>query len=167
MSRPNDWPTDSEASSYAAAARRGRLIGFVLLALFAAGAIAAVLIWWVSQPVEHPGGTPPLVAHRAKLPTCGSYNAQPGPPGTPPPTTPKQTSVNRCIMAAYQEGRPAEARVTNPPDDTQTVLVLYYRVLGDHRAQLIVEEIPKVGRIDARVVDCNGLTETQGQLSCP
>lgn len=167
MSRPNDWPTDSEVSSYATAARRGRLIGVVLLVLFAAGALAAVLVWWVSQPVKHPGGTPPLVADRVKLPSCGSYDAQPGPPGTPPPTTPQQVSVNRCIMTAYQKGRPAEAKVTAPPDDTQAVAVLYFRVLGPHRAQLIVEEVPRIGRIDARIVDCAGLTETQGQLSCP
>ena len=40
-SRAADWPTDSDESSYATAARRGRASGGVLLALLAAPWLAA------------------------------------------------------------------------------------------------------------------------------
>lgn len=168
MSRATDWPTDSDESSYAAAARRGQAIGGVLVALLVAGALSALLVWGVSRPAKHPGGTPALVAHRSRLPSCGAYKALPAVPGAPPraPTTPQQVSVDHCIIAAYQAGRQAEATVAEPPDDTGSVLVLYYRVLGPGDAQVVIEQIPKVGRIEAWVSSCRSITTVNGDLTC-
>jgi hypothetical protein len=163
-----DWPTDEEAHSQSGAARRGRAVAAVVLVLITTGAVSAVLLRERGS-VAHPGGTPAVVSERVRLTSCGSYKAQPVdyrslPPQSP--TTPIQESVDRCLLAAYEDGKPAEILVTTPVDDVGSHSILYYRVRGPGLAELIIEDIPSRGRIDARVVVCQSLTTGSDGLSC-
>ena len=163
MSRASNWPTEVDDAKYAVANRRGRIIGATLVSVFVAGVLSLVLIWHFSQQTR---AVPALVTHRSRLSSCGAYKAEDSLPGTSPTTTPQQGAVDGCILASIRAGRQAEATVTEPPDDTRTVAVLYFRVIAPGRAEVIIEEIPTRGPIEARVTPCRTIEVLNGSLTC-
>jgi hypothetical protein len=83
----------------------------------------------------------------------------------PPPPTTKVVAANTCLSTAFQSGHPAELTVTNGPDDIGHTGKTFYRVVRPHTLDVIWEDIPPSGPIQAaELSDCTTLTVAHGQI---
>ncbi len=123
--------------------------------------------WLYHRATGHPGGTPAMVAQRQKLPSCGHYRAWWGMVPAAPTYRPSPgvLAANACLRSAFEAGRPAELTVTGGPDDVGHTGKSFYRVVGRHTLEVIWEDIPPNGPIEAASLsDCTTLTDVNGQI---
>ena len=85
----------------------------------------------------------------------------------PPSYRPNATvlAANECLHSAFDHGRPAELTVTGGPDDIGHTAKTFYRVVGLRTLEVIWEDIPPSGPIQAaKLSDCSTLTDENGQI---
>lgn len=146
---------------------RLRLSLAILLAVLLVGGLVAGGRWFYDRYAPHHGPTPTMVSHRSKLPSCGHYYVPWSQIPTPISHRPSAAvlQANHCLSAAFYAGRPAELTVSGGPDDIQHTSKTFYRVVGLHRMEIIWEDIPKEGPIQAsKLSDCATLTDVNGQI---
>jgi hypothetical protein len=108
-----------------------------------------------------------MVSQRAHLPSCGHYRAWWGMAPASPSYQPSEKIIaaNGCLEAAFNDGRPAELAVISGPDDIGHTWKTFYRVVRRHVLEVISEDIPPSGRIQAaKLSDCTTLTDVGGQI---
>ena len=147
--------------------RRARRLAAVTIALATTAAGATAFARLYDRYHARPGGTPAMVAHRTRLPSCGHYRDRwsmiPPPADYRPP--PVEEAADRCLLAAFTDGRPAELTVSGGPDDIGHTARTFLRVVGLRTVDVIWEDIPPHGRIEAaELTGCTVLTYDHGRL---
>ena len=164
-------PTDAQPPRRRARHRRRRArwrrVAAITIALATAAAGATAFARLYDRYHARPGGTPAMVAHRTPLPSCGHYRdkwTMTAPPADYRPTR-AEAAADRCLLAAFTDGRPAELTVSGGPDDIGHTARTFFRVVGRRTVDVIWEDIPPHGRVEAaELTGCNALGEVHGLL---
>ena len=125
----------------------------------AAGLLLAVLVLAgcgteEEEPEAAPGGSTSLSDN-----DCGRYESLNQPP------TPEQEAMNRCLLGAFESGRPASLQVTLATVEGDPI-THYFSVTEPGTVQVIVDGTKdKFGDGNWRASTCTGLTEARGRLS--
>ena len=74
-------------------------------------------------------------------------------------------AANQCLGSAFSQGQPAELTVSGGPDDVGHRFRSFYRIVGPHTLEVIWEDIPPSGPIQAsKLSDCTTLTDINGRI---